>query len=100
MNDAQIIAISITVLAVLAGSVFNNVRIGDVSTSLNRRIDDMKEVLRTEMDLRFERIDLRFERMDSAMNQRFERMDSKLDTIINMLGQIDTRVTKLEGRAG
>lgn len=106
MNDAQIIAISITVLAVLAGSVFNNVRIGDVSTSLNRRIDDMKEVLRTEMDLRFERIDLRFERidqrferMDSAMNQRFERMDSKLDTIINMLGQLDTRVTKLEGRS-
>jgi hypothetical protein len=88
MNDAQIIAISITVLAVLAGSVFNNVRIGDVSTSLNRRIDDMKEVLRAEIDLRFERID-----------QRFERMDSKLDTIINMLGQLDTRVTKLEGRS-
>jgi hypothetical protein len=117
MNDAQIIAISITVLAVLAGSVFNNVRIGDVSISLNRRIDDMKEVLRTEMDLRFERIDIRFERidqrfermdsamnqrferMDSAMNQRFERMDSKLDTIITMLGQLDTRVTKLEGRS-
>jgi hypothetical protein len=53
----------------------------------------MKEVLRTEMDLRFER-------MDSAMNQRFERMDSKLDTIINMLGQLDTRVTRLEGRSG
>ena len=88
MNDAQIIAISITVLAVLAGSVFNNVRIGDVNTSLNRRLDDMKEVLRTEMDLRFERIDI-----------RFERLDSKLDTIINMLGQLDTRVTKLEGRS-
>jgi hypothetical protein len=88
MNDAQIIAISVTVLAVLAGSVFNNVRIGDVNTSLNRRLDDMKEVLRTEMDLRFERIDI-----------RFERLDSKLDTIINMLGQLDTRVTKLEGRS-
>ena len=99
MNDAQIIAISITVLAVLAGSVFNNVRIGDVSSSLNRRIDDMKEVLRTQMDLRLERIDLRFERMDSTINQRFERMDSKLDTIITLLGQLDSRVTKLEGRS-
>jgi hypothetical protein len=88
MNDAQIIAISITVLAVLAGSVSNNVRIGDVNTSLNRRIDDMRDVLRAEMDLRFERID-----------QRFERTDSKLDTIINMLGQLETRVTKLEGRS-
>ena len=63
-------------------------RIGDVNISLNRRLDDMKEVLRTEMDLRFERIDI-----------RFERLDSKLDTIINMLGQLDTRVTKLEGRS-
>jgi hypothetical protein len=80
MNDAQIIAISITVLAVLAGSVFNNVRIGDVNTSLNRRIDDMRDVLRAEMDL------------------RFERMDSKLDTIITMLGNLETRVTKFESR--
>jgi hypothetical protein len=81
MTDAQIIAIAITVLAVLAGSVFNNVRIGDVSVSLNRRIDDMRDVLRAEM------------------NGRFEWMDAKLDTIISMLGQLDTRVTKLEGRS-
>jgi hypothetical protein len=81
MNGAQIIAISITVMAILAGSVFNNVRIGDANTSLNRRIDDMRDVLRAEMDL------------------RFERMDSKLDTIINMLGLLESRVTKLEGRS-
>jgi hypothetical protein len=86
MTDAQIIAIAITVLAVLAGSIFNNVRIGDVNSSLNRRIDDMRDVLRGEMDLRFERFNLRLERMDSEMNVRFERMDSKLDTIITMLG--------------
>jgi hypothetical protein len=48
MNDAQIIAISITVLAVLAGSVFNNVRIGDVNIGLNR-IDDLRDVLRAEL---------------------------------------------------
>ena len=82
MTDAQVIAIAITILAVFAGSVFNNVRIGDVNTSLNRRIDDMRDVLRAEMDL------------------RFERMDSKLHTIITMLGQLDTHVTKLEGRSG
>jgi hypothetical protein len=81
MNDAQIIAISITVLAVLAGSVFNNLRIGDLNVGLNHRIDDLRDVLRAEMDL------------------RFERMDSKLDTIITMLGQLESRVTKLEGRS-
>jgi hypothetical protein len=98
MTDSQIIAIAITVLAVLAGSVFNSVRIGDLNRSVNLHIDDMRDALLAGMDGRFEsmraEMDLRFERVDG----RFERMDSKLDTIISMLGQLDTRVTKLEGR--
>ncbi len=101
MTDPQIIALAITVLAVFAGSVFNNVRIGDVNVSVNRRIDDMRDVLRAEMDRRFERMEPRFERIDSRferIDSRFERIDSKLDTVIAMLGQLDTRVTKLEDR--
>jgi hypothetical protein len=49
MTDAQIIVSAITVLAVLAGAVFNNVRIGDVNIGLNRRIDDLRGVLRAEL---------------------------------------------------
>ncbi|MGD1070440.1 MAG: hypothetical protein ABSB15_09895 [Bryobacteraceae bacterium] len=80
MTDAQIIAIAITVLAVLLGSVFNNVRISDVNASLSRRIDDLRDVLRAEL------------RADMT------KVDAKLDTIITMLGQLDTRVTRLEER--
>jgi hypothetical protein len=98
-TDAQIIATAITVLAVLAGSVFNNVSIGDLNTSANRHLDDMREVLRAETDSRFEFIDSRFQRVDSEMNIRFDHMDSKLDTIIAMIGQLDTRLTKLGGRS-
>jgi hypothetical protein len=71
VTDAQSIAISITILAVLAGSVFNKTLIGDVSISLNRRIDDMRDVLRAD-------VKGRFESMGSEMNRRFERMDSRL----------------------
>jgi hypothetical protein len=81
MTDAQIIAIAITVLAVLAGSVFNNVRIGDVNAnlsarisegnaSLNQRIDDLRDVLRAEF------------RADMI------KVDAKLDTLIAMVGPI------------
>jgi hypothetical protein len=50
MIDAQIIALSITVLAILGATLVNNVRIGDV-----------KEVLRAEMDARFAKLDLSLE---------------------------------------
>jgi hypothetical protein len=81
MTDSQIIAIAITVLAVLAGSVFNNVRISEGNASLNRRIDDLRDVLRAEL------------RADMI------KVDAKLDTLIAMVGQLDTRVTKLEARS-
>ena len=45
MNDTQILSIAIMVLAIFAGAIFNNSRIGDVS----RRIDDMRDPLRAEM---------------------------------------------------
>jgi hypothetical protein len=78
MADQQIVAIAITVLAVLAGSIFNNVRISDLNTALTRRIDDLRDLLRAEM------------RTDAT------KLEAKLDTIIAMLGNLETRVTKLE----
>jgi hypothetical protein len=81
MTDAQIIAIAITVLAVLAGSVFNNVRISEGNANLSRRIDDLRDVLRAEF------------------RAHMTRMDGKLDTLIAMVGHLETRVTKLEERS-
>jgi hypothetical protein len=89
VTDQQIIAIAITVLAVLAGSIFSSVRISDLNTnlsgriaetnaSLNRRIDDLRDVLR------------------AGMRADMTKVEAKLDTIITMLGHLDTRVTKLE----
>jgi hypothetical protein len=84
MNDAQIIAISITVLAVLAGSVFNNVRIGDVNIGLNRRIDDLRDVLRAELL-----------KETASIRNLIERNQ---DVLLTELARIDQRVTRLEDR--
>jgi hypothetical protein len=84
MNDAQIIAISITVLAVLAGSVFNNLRIGDLNVGLNHRIDDLRDVLRAELL-----------KETAGIRSLIERNQ---DALLTELARIDQRVTRLEDR--
>lgn len=80
MTDAQILAVSITVLAVLVGTLFNNSRLGDV-----------KEVLRAET-----KADIAQLRLD--MSTRFNSMETKIDTMLRLLADVDQRVTRLEAR--
>jgi hypothetical protein len=84
MTDAQTIASAITVLAILGGALINNARITDV-----------KEVLRAE--LRAEIGQLRNEiKLDLA--ERFNSIDRKLDEILRIVGDHETRITRLEAR--
>jgi hypothetical protein len=69
MTDTQILTLAITLLGIFAASWFNNSRIGDV-----------KDVLRAEMSL------------------QFERTNNKIDAILKLVADIDQRVTALEGR--
>lgn len=83
MNETQLISISITVLAIFAGSIYNNARIGDMSgrfTDVNRHTDDMAAVIRAEM------------------RTEFERTNNKIDALLKLVADIDQRVTKLESR--
>ena len=81
MTDSQIIALSITVLAILGATLINNTRIGDV-----------KEALRAEMDARFTKLDLNLE-------HRFNSMDRKLDQLLKLVADHDGRIRALENRA-
>jgi hypothetical protein len=52
MNGSQKISVAIMALAVLTGAIFNSSGIADVSNrigNVNRRIDDMRDLLRAEM---------------------------------------------------
>jgi len=83
MNDTQILSIAIMVLAVLAGSIYNNVRIGDLSKHLgdrigdqSKRIDDMRDMLRAEMAKNHSEMLHRFGDLDDRLTrieQRFMR---------------------------
>lgn len=89
MTDQQIIAIAITVLAILGGTLINNSRISDI----NGRISDVKEVLRAEF-----RADLA--QLEARLDARFNAIDRKLDEILRIVGDHETRITKLEDRQG
>jgi len=62
MNDAQILSIAVVVVAVLAGSFFNN-----------KRIDDMRDLLRAEMSKNHGEMLHRFADLDSRLNRIEER---------------------------
>lgn len=73
----------------------------------NTRITELKETLRAEMgqmeariDTRFvafeARVDARFNALEAKMDARFSSIDRKLDEIIRILGDHETRITKLE----
>ena len=64
MTDANILSLAITLFAIAAGSLFNNVRISDLATSTNKRFDDMRDLIRSEI----------------------ARVDQKLDRITDTLG--------------
>ena len=85
MTDQQILAISITVLAILAGAVFSNSRIGD----LHKRIDDVRDVIRAEFHKDIAEMNLR-------MEVRFNSIDRKLDEILRIAGDHETRIAALE----
>lgn len=98
MTDAQIFAIAIMVLTVLAGTFYNNARIGDnnsriseLGTRFDRRIDDMRDVLRGETDV----LRAEMKAQHAEVMHRIEKMD---ENIARVLADHEHRITRLEGR--
>ena len=92
MTDQQILAISITVLAILAGAVFSNSRIGD----LHKRIADVRDVIRAEFHKDIAEMNLRMEIRFNSIEGRFNNIDRKLDEILRIVGDHETRIASLE----
>jgi len=80
MTDAQLISISITVLAIFGGVLVNNARLGDLKEALRAEARaDKSEIVNIISELR-------------------RLIESNHDTTLRMLADIDQRVTRLEAR--
>jgi hypothetical protein len=80
MSDANIVSIAITLFAIAAGATFNNVRISETGTALNRRIDDMRDLIRSE---------------NSRIDQKLDRIADTLRTVVD---DHEQRLRSLEHR--
>lgn len=90
MTDAQIQAYlpPIATLILLGiGLLFNNSRISDLHTSLNKRIDD----LRAHSDVRFGAIDALFD----ALTTQYSRLES---VVVGKLSEFENRLDRIEKR--
>jgi hypothetical protein len=76
VTDVQILTLALTLLGIFAASWFNN-----------SRTTDIKDVFRAETKA-----------LETRMDLQFERMNNKLDTVLKLVADIDTRVTTLESR--
>lgn len=78
MTDANVVSIAITLFAIAAGSLFNNVRISDSATSTNKRFDDMRDFIRSEnarIDRKLDRIAETLRAMLSDHEQRIRSIE-------------------------
>ncbi len=80
MRDAQMVTLVVAILAMFAGTMFNNSRIGDV----NARIIDLKTDLHRHIDDKF-----------ALLTQQMRTME---DNILRQVGDHETRLQKLEKR--
>jgi hypothetical protein len=94
MTDANIISIAITLFAIAAGSLFNNVRISDSATATNKRFDDFQR--------RFDDFQRRFDDMRDLIRSENARLDQKLDRIAGTLTAVindhEQRIRMIEQR--
>ena len=87
MNDSQIIALSITVPAILGATLINNARIGD-----------MKDVIRAETNSVRAEVDARFAKLDLSLEIRFSSIDRKLDELLRVVADYLHRIRTIEER--
>jgi len=87
MNESQIIALSITVPAILGATLINNARIGD-----------MKDVIRAETNSVRAEVDARFAKLDLSLEIRFSSIDRKLDELLRVVADYLHRIRTIEER--
>ena len=85
MTDAQILTIALatapTMITVLIGILINNARMGDLRSSVDGRFVD----LRAYMDLRFNDVDRRLDEMKDMWRSELHRVEEVLDARLKHL---------------
>jgi uncharacterized protein YqgV (UPF0045/DUF77 family) len=78
MTDSQLMTLALAVIIPLSMLIYSNSRITEAKETLRAEIGTLRAEIRTEMT-----------RLET-------KLEAKLDTLISMVAQLDTRVSRLE----
>ena len=102
MSDANIISMAITLFAIAAGSIFNNLRISDAALHNGQRFDDVNKRF-DDVNKRFDDVNRRFDDVNKRfddVNKRLDDMNTKLDriadTLLTVISDHEQRLRALE----
>jgi chromosome segregation ATPase len=87
MTDPQIMTLALAIVIPLSMLIYSNSRITEAKETLRAEIGQLRSDLTLTIEGRF-----------NAMETRFNAIDRKLDEILRMLGDHETRITRLEQR--
>lgn len=85
LTDTQLMTMALAIVLPLSMLIYSN-----------SRITEAKETLRAEMALLRADLTKEIRDLETRMEKRFDSMDRKLDEILRMLGDHETRITRLE----
>jgi F0F1-type ATP synthase delta subunit len=88
VTDTQLLTTCITLLGIFTAMMVNNHRINH----LDRRIDDMRDLLRAEMNARFAQVDARFIQVDARFASLEAKMDKYHETVLRLLADMEGRL--------
>jgi hypothetical protein len=87
---------ALAIIIPLSMLIYSNSRITELKETLRAEMGQMRSELTLTMEQRFTAVDARFNALEAKMDARFSSIDRKLDEILRILGDHETRITKLE----
>ena len=88
VTDTQLLTTCITLLGIFTAMMVNNHRINH----LDRRIDDMRDVLRAENRAERAETNTRFTQVDARFNALEAKIDKYHETVLRLLADMEGRI--------
>jgi hypothetical protein len=88
VTGTRLLTTCITLLGIFTAMMVNNHRI----SHLDRRIDDMRDVLRGQLRAERAETNTRFSQVDARLDKLDSKMDSHHETVLRLLADMENRI--------
>jgi len=87
---------ALAIIIPLSMLIYSNSRITEAKETLRAEMAQIRSELLLTMETRFNAVDARLNVLETKMESRFSSIDRKLDEILRIVADHETRITRLE----